>query len=188
VSLDSSSVSSINSIKTSSASVDSPSITSEQSSSSKPKATSFCPKNDGFFFPNMSYSFLYALQDNTILHFITKDDEWITIHLMKGDLLIWSGKQLHYGGKYIDMPSNLRLFGTLRSNDLEKVENEFYWFNKETKKIDIVGSMVTANSDVDSNTPDAVDTTTLENKGKEDEDNSETETFSSSYSNSVSSF
>jgi hypothetical protein len=140
----------------------SPSLTSETVASASASSLS---NNDDFFFPHMSYSFLYALQDNTILHFITIDDKWITIHLMKGDLLIWNGKQLHYGGKYIDIPSNLRLFGTLRSKNVKKVDNEFYWYNNETKKIDIVGNIAdrgdasdaSAASDA-TNAADAVDT------------------------------
>jgi hypothetical protein len=116
----------------------SPSFTSDSAASASPASFS---NNDGFFFPHMSYSFLYTLQDNTILHFITIDDEWLTIHLMKGDLLIWNGKQLHYGGKYIDIPSNLRLFGTIRSKNVRKIDNEFYWYNNETKKNDIVGNI-----------------------------------------------
>jgi hypothetical protein len=160
------SLSSSNSFSTSTTPVNpvssSPSFTSDSASSASPSSFS---NNDDFFFPHMSYSFLYALQDNTILHFITIDDEWMTIHLMKGDLLIWNGKQLHYGGKYIDIPSNLRLFGTLRSKNVKKVDNEFYWYNNETKKIDTVGNVADRGDASDAsdasdatNAADAVDT------------------------------
>lgn len=87
--------------------------------------------SDAFFHPEMSYSFLYALQDDTHLHFLNPSNhhEKITIYLNQGDLLLWSGQQVHFGGKYLN--SNLRLFGSIRSKGLVKKENEFYWYDTE---------------------------------------------------------
>lgn len=89
-----------------------------------------------FFHPQMSFSFIYALEDDTTLHFINPLDEArMSLHANAGDLLIWSGQQIHYGAKY-SQSSNLRLFGNIRSKHCPKAENEFYWYDEENKCIE----------------------------------------------------
>ncbi len=62
----------------------------------------------------MSFSFIYALQDETTLHFINpRDEARMSLHADAGDLLIWSEQQIHYGAI---LTTNLRLFGNIRSH------------------------------------------------------------------------
>jgi hypothetical protein len=92
-----------------------------------------------FFHPSMCYSFLYCIEPDTVLHFINCYNEHITVHLQPGDLIIWSGQQVHYGGKY--MKENLRLFGMIRGVKYGgKNENEFYWYNVQTKSIVVMNN------------------------------------------------
>jgi hypothetical protein len=97
--------------------------------------------DDFFFHQDMSYSFLYCLKDGTILHYINHqlDNTKITIHLNQGDLIIWSGQQIHFGGKYVDK-YNLRVFGNIRALNFVKRDNEFYWYNKDTKGITVINT------------------------------------------------
>jgi hypothetical protein len=93
-----------------------------------------------FFHPAMCYSFLFCIEPDTVLHFVNCYNEHITVHLQPGDLIIWSGQQIHFGGKY--MMENLRLFGMIRAIKYgKKNENEFYWYNIHTR------SMVVMNID-----------------------------------------
>ena len=65
-----------------------------------------------FFHPEIS--FIYALQDETTLHFINpRDEARMSLHADAGDLLIWSEQQIHYGAI---LTTNLRLFGNIRSH------------------------------------------------------------------------
>lgn len=81
----------------------------------------------GFFHQRMSYSFVYGIDEGTLIHFLSPEGMHITTHLGPGDLVVWSGQQIHFGARYAK--SNLRLFGNIRCRDVDPLENKFYWVN-----------------------------------------------------------
>jgi hypothetical protein len=103
-----------------------------------------------FFHADMSYSFLYALEEHTFLHFLDPGnaEEKLILDLSPGDLVIWSGQQVHSGAKYYEK-DNLRVFGTIRSKIMIKNENVFYWYTSVKDRKEGEGMIETSLKDLD---------------------------------------
>jgi hypothetical protein len=46
-----------------------------------------------YFHQHVSYSFLFCIEENTVLHFMNRNSDKITMHLVPAELIIWSGRR-----------------------------------------------------------------------------------------------